>query len=172
MVVGLRRFVSDGDGAVLEYVDAGERVDRLHAGAVERGRAVERFDGDSEELEDECARGAGLADDRRGCLVRFVRLHVGHGQRGDRSDGDGDARLVIRVDDGDGDADFGADAAERGGGGDSETVLPQLTGPAAAGGALVSLTSSNSSLAPLPKSVLIPAGSYSSAVTAETITIS
>jgi len=42
-------------------------------------------------------------------------------------------------------------------------VLPQLTGPAAARGGLVSLTSSNSSLAPLPKSVLIPAGSYSSA---------
>ena len=40
------------------------------------------------------------------------------------------------------------------------TVEPDLSGPAPAGGAVVSLTSSNPSLAPVPATAEIPAGDY------------
>lgn len=53
-------------------------------------------------------------------------------------------------------------------GGTNDTVRPQLTGPAPAGGAQVSLTSSNPALAPLPASVTIPAGSSSTPITVST----
>jgi len=57
-------------------------------------------------------------------------------------------------------------------GGGSVTVQPDLTGPAPSGGATVTLSSSNPSLAPVAASVLIPAGSQvaSVSITARTVT--
>ncbi len=53
-------------------------------------------------------------------------------------------------------------------GGSTDTVLPQLNAPAPAGGVTVGLTSSNPSLAPVPATVVIPAGSYSTPVSVST----
>ena len=53
-------------------------------------------------------------------------------------------------------------------GGSTDTVLPDLNGPAPAGGVTVGLTSSNPSLAPVPATVVIPAGSYSAPVSVAT----
>ncbi len=53
-------------------------------------------------------------------------------------------------------------------GGSTDTVLPELNGPAPPGGVTVSLTSSNPSLAPVPATALIPAGSTSTPVSVTT----
>ena len=56
--------------------------------------------------------------------------------------------------------------------GGTVTVEPDLSGPAPAGGALVSLTSSNPSLAPTPATAEIPAGDYLIPVPVTTGTVS
>jgi len=56
-------------------------------------------------------------------------------------------------------------------GGGSVTVQPDLTGPAPSGGATVTLSSSNPSLAPVPASVVIPAGSQVVSVSITTGTV-
>lgn len=56
-------------------------------------------------------------------------------------------------------------------GGDTDTIRPQLSGPAPAGGVLVDL-SSDSALVPVPASVLIPAGSFSAPVSVTTGSVS
>jgi hypothetical protein len=56
-------------------------------------------------------------------------------------------------------------------GGGSVTVQPDLTGPAPSGGATVTLSSSNSSVAPVPASVVIPAGSQVASVSITTGTV-
>ena len=56
--------------------------------------------------------------------------------------------------------------------GGTVTAEPDLSGPAPAGGALVSLTSSNPSLAPVPATADIPAGDYLISVPVSTGTVS
>ena len=56
-------------------------------------------------------------------------------------------------------------------GGGSVTVQPDLTGPAPSGGVTVSLSSSNPSVAPVPASVVIPAGSQVASVSITTGTV-
>jgi hypothetical protein len=56
-------------------------------------------------------------------------------------------------------------------GGGSVTVQPDLTGPAPSGGATVTLSSSNPTLAPVPASVVIPAGSQVASVSITTGTV-